>query len=431
MPLVNGFRYYPSTAVFLNEVIKLSVCLTMALYDIATSSKTHDTSSAAALFLELARAVFTCDSWKLAIPAMLYTLQNSLRYVAISNLDAATFQVTNQLKILSTALFSVLLLNRKLDGRKWLSLLLLTVGVAIIYLPSATGQSPVLSIKDLRRSLSFSRTRSTIDPADAVSGQLLKRSASYEGIDEDFAAANPELYRSFGFSILAIACFISGLSSVYFEKILKESRNDFGTSVWIRNVQLSVWSLFPALFIGVVFNDGEHIAKDGFFAGYNWAVWAAILLQATGGILVAFVVKFADNIAKNFASSISILLSFFASVFFFDFEITSFVSYGTLPRGLTANFPQFVIGTAVVLSAAYLYNMPAQPSRPDPPQIRIPEEEKARNEGSYFDLESVPAPVKSPLRSEAISTSRPNTPTVERIPHKLKSPELRMAKRDQ
>lgn len=33
------------------------------------------------------------DFVKLLIPAVLYTIQNNLAYVAISNLDAATYQV--------------------------------------------------------------------------------------------------------------------------------------------------------------------------------------------------------------------------------------------------------------------------------------------------------------------------------------------------
>ena len=49
---------------------------------------------------------------KMAVPACLYVLQNNLNYEAISNLDGPTFQLLYQLKILTTALFSVLMLKR-------------------------------------------------------------------------------------------------------------------------------------------------------------------------------------------------------------------------------------------------------------------------------------------------------------------------------
>lgn len=329
MPLVNGHRYYASTAVLLNEVVKLTISLTMALYEVATSTKTPDSSTATGLFGELARAVFAGDSWKLAIPAMLYTLENSLQYIAISNLNAATFQLTNQLKILTTAVSSVMLLGRALNARKWVSLVLLMLGVVIVQIPTKSAESAVLSIKDLRGGTAFHEARSIWDLkalGNAAAGQLTKRSATYEGIDEDFEAANPEVHASIGLVCVALACVLSGLASVYFEKILKDPRSDRSASVWIRNVQLSFYSLFPAFFIGVLFMDGERIATTGFFTGYNWVVWTAIGFQAIGGLLVAFVINYADNIAKNFATSISIVVSLLASVFFFDFEITSFVS---------------------------------------------------------------------------------------------------------
>ena len=41
----------------------------------------------------LAAQVFSRDSWKLSIPAILYVIQNNLAFVAASNLEVATFQV--------------------------------------------------------------------------------------------------------------------------------------------------------------------------------------------------------------------------------------------------------------------------------------------------------------------------------------------------
>lgn len=321
MPPVEGHRYFASTAVFLNEVIKLAISLTMALYDLSASAPSS--LPATSLFKELMRLVFTGDSWKLAFPAILYTLQNSLQFLAVSNLNAATFQVTYQLKILFTAIFSVTMLGRSLSMKKWLSLLLLMVGVAIVQIPT---EPDLPTLKDLRDGPSgFHFPRSLTGLADlANQARVHKRSATYEGIEEDFAMQHPQLDASLGLAAVVVACVLSGLAGVYFEKVLKDS--DSQVSLWVRNVQLSFYSLYPALFVGVVFNDGAEIARDGFFVGYNWAVWTTIILQALGGVVVALVVNYADSIAKNIATSISIVVSLLASVYLFEFEVTNSVS---------------------------------------------------------------------------------------------------------
>ncbi len=59
------------------------------------------------------------DCFKLAVPAVLYVIQNNLQYMAASNLDVATFQVTYQMKILTTAFFSVVMLRKRLSNVKW------------------------------------------------------------------------------------------------------------------------------------------------------------------------------------------------------------------------------------------------------------------------------------------------------------------------
>lgn len=270
--------------------------------------------------------MFTNESWKLAVPALLYTLQNTLQYVAVSNLDAVTFQVTYQLKILTTAMFSVSMLGRSLSSRKWLSLLVLVIGVSIVQLPGFSSEPATL--ESLRSSDSKIWPRS-LEELRVLGGhaaaRLTKRSGSYEGIKEDRGMVASEMNSSVGLAAVLVSCALSGLAGVSFEKILKESTSE-NTSLWVRNCQLSFWSLFPALFLGIFWKDGEIIAKTGFFAGYNWVVWAAIVFQAMGGVIVALVINYADNIAKNFATSISIVISCIISVALFDFQVTKTVS---------------------------------------------------------------------------------------------------------
>ncbi|ENI06937.1 hypothetical protein COCC4DRAFT_191373 [Bipolaris maydis ATCC 48331] len=337
MPLAGGQRYHTSTSVFLNEVIKLTISLTMAMYEMSKSLPSNTTI--ATLSRTLTTAIFTNESWKLAVPAVIYTIQNNLQYLAVSNLDAATFQVTYQLKILTTAIFSVLLLGRTLSARKWLSLLLLIVGVSIIQVPQALSQPDVPATGSTPWTKTLEQLHSL---GHNVAARMAKRSGSYEGIHEDRASQVPHMNRRVGLFAVLISCALSGLAGVLFEKILKDSTSGKTTTLWVRNCQLSFWSLFPSLFLGVIWKDGEVIAKTGFFVGYNWVVWTAIGFQAAGGVIVALVINYADNIAKNFATSISILLSCIASVYFFDFKVTQ----------------SFFLGTCIVLFATYLYTKP-------------------------------------------------------------------------
>ena len=59
---------------------------------------------------------------------------------------------------------------------------------------------------------------------------------------------------------------------------------------------------------------------------------------------MAMVIKYADNILKGFATSLSIVLSSILSVFLFDYSITL----------------MFTVGGGLVISAVYLYSIPAK-----------------------------------------------------------------------
>jgi hypothetical protein len=94
--------YLASSAVFMMECMKFFICCCVIAYQ-----------SGGGLVGELYEHVINSpmEMVKLCVPSLLYTIQNNLLYLALTNLDAATYQVCYQLKILTTALFSALLLQ--------------------------------------------------------------------------------------------------------------------------------------------------------------------------------------------------------------------------------------------------------------------------------------------------------------------------------
>ncbi|KAH9005041.1 nucleotide-sugar transporter-domain-containing protein [Lactarius hatsudake] len=300
-----SLSYSPASAVLLNEILKGSISFGIALWRVSGSEARRP-------FNQLLHEIFSPDCWKLSIPALLYVVQNSLQFVAISNLPVATFQVTYQMKILTTAAFSVLLLRRRLSSTKWVSLFFLATGVAIVQIQTSTS------------------AHAPPKPSTLV-GSAHESAPRYMHIMSPLK----------GLGAVTAACFTSGLAGVYFEMVLKNSKAD----LWVRNVQLSLFSLAPAL-VPVLY--GPPVPNShGFFADLlknfgGWA-WATVLIQVFGGLVTAVVIKYSDNILKGFATSLSIILSFLASMILFNFRIT----------------PSFLIGSSTVLVATWLYNQPA------------------------------------------------------------------------
>lgn len=69
------------------------------------------------------------------------------------------------------------------------------------------------------------------------------------------------------------------------------------------------------------------------------------MLNATGGLLVAVVVKYADNILKGFACSLAIILTCVFSIFLFGFKLSV----------------QFSVGAGLVIGSIFLYGYVPKP----------------------------------------------------------------------
>ena len=211
-----GQLYIASTAVVMSELTKLMVAL--VLIGLEENSIVGLRNK---LYLDM--VCQPVEFAKLVIPACLYTLQSNLLYVAVSNLDAVTYQVLYQLKILTTAMFSVLLLRRHLHLVQWLSLLVLLGGIALVQVSGleATGSGD--------------------DATAALAGTRATLSTK-------------------GLAAVMLACCSSGCAGVYFEKVLKSSE----VSLWVRNVELALIGIVAGLG-GVWYSDAKAVGTQGFF----------------------------------------------------------------------------------------------------------------------------------------------------------------------
>lgn len=203
-----------------------------------------------------------------------------------------------------------------------------------------------------------------------------------------------------GLTAVLFAAVLSGLSGVWVESIVKRSPR---VSVAVRNMQLGGVSLLAGL-ASVLFLDGGTVGREGFFGGYTLITWLVVLQVAAGGLIIGVIHKsataqrtpslparaarppsppgrrppcpisptnlgseilispshrlsplcprrtdrYADNVAKGFATSLSIVLS-------------SLASWGIPGLGSRPSL-SFVAGAAMVAGATILFHCAGPPA---------------------------------------------------------------------
>ena len=165
-------RYRAVEAVLASEALKLPMSLAMAA---------HALGGVRPLWRLLRMYVPTSGTLKCGVPAFAYTIQSNLLFIATANLEAPTFQVTYQTKTLFTALFSVLLLRRRLKPSQWVALVLLFLGTVLAsdVTGSPKGAVPSSSPKgDPLVGLSSSKGDPVVGLLAVLSAAILSASAS-------------------------------------------------------------------------------------------------------------------------------------------------------------------------------------------------------------------------------------------------------------
>mmetsp|Transcript_462 Transcript_462/g.742 ORF Transcript_462/g.742 Transcript_462/m.742 type:complete len:404 (+) Transcript_462:61-1272(+) len=267
------------------------------------------------------------DALKISVPALLYLIQTSLLFIALSHLPAPLYQVAFQGKLLTTAFVSVIMLQRRYTVQQWICLLTLGVGVAIVVMGDYNYSNK------LKNNSTANGEVFAEEDATTTATKLLNNPTGA-------AAANMML----GLVCVTAACFCSALAGVYTEKLLKRPTNASNrhqkapASLWMRNIQMAFFSICIALVQRGTATGPD--AEKPFLYGFTAWVYSLVVIQAVGGLLVAAVMKYTDNVLKGLAMAVSVVLSTACSMTLFGTPLT----------------PEFVMGSIVVLGSVYLFS---------------------------------------------------------------------------
>ena len=193
-----------------------------------------------------------------SVPALCYFVSNNCMFYIIRELGPTTFQVTNNLKTLSTALLMRFVLSRKLTWPQIKALVILFCGSVVTQL---------------------------------------------KGTNE--AEHHQTGFKLFGIALVFVNAFAAGIGGVYSEKLLKGSaKAERIESIHFQNCQL--------YFFGVCFGILSLLTRttngsSDPFEGFNLAAYATIAVLAACGLLVSFILKYLDNIAKCFVGALSMI----------------------------------------------------------------------------------------------------------------------------
>ncbi|KAF5195757.1 Cmp-sialic acid transporter [Thalictrum thalictroides] len=258
-----GYKYDYATVPFLAEVFKLLVSSVLLWKECRASPSPRMTVEWKSIRL-------------FPIPSVIYLIHNNVQFATLTYVDTSTYQIMGNMKIITTAILFRMFLKKKLSNLQWIAIILLAVG---------TTTSQVKGCGEVTCDSLFSAP---------IQGYML--------------------------GILS-AC-LSALAGVYTEYLMKKN-ND---SLYWQNVQLYT---FGAIFnmVKLLLDDFRGGFENGpwwqrLLNGYSITTWMVVLNLGTTGLLVSWLMKYADNIVKVYSTSMAMLLTMILSAYLFNFKPT-------------------------------------------------------------------------------------------------------------
>jgi len=290
------YAYSPAMVVFLAELIKLAFSVSAYVH---THARDSPGNVWGVIRAELEDATAERRYLRFAVPALIYLIENHLRFVVLSRLASPiTWVVFSHVEIPIVAGLSFYLLRRKLRRNQWIAVFLLLDGVmaAEIALCHAKGDG---------------------DP-------------SHPSCDS-FSA-----YPVVALSLVLLGAMLAALAGIAVEFVYKEH---FATSIHLQNAQLyafgalangAIVMLSSSGTASVVDGGGEGEGDDGFsavprssFRGFDTpSTWFVTLTLAAFGIASSLIMKHLSNIAKVFNSAAGMVVVTIASMAFLGTKVT-------------------------------------------------------------------------------------------------------------
>ncbi|XP_078434515.1 CMP-sialic acid transporter 3-like [Wolffia australiana] len=263
-----GFKFSPISVNFLTECAKVTFAIAMLLIQARRQKIGEKPLLSLSTFIQAAR-----NNVLLAVPALLYSINNYLKFTMQLYFNPATVKMLSNLKVLVIAILLKIIMRRRFSVIQWEALALLLIGISVNQLKS------------------------------------LPEGTSAFGL--------PVATGAYICTLIFIT--VPSMASVFNEYALK---SQFDTSIYLQNLFLYGYGAFFN-FLGIL---GMALFKgpDSFdiLKGHSRATMILICINAAQGILSSFFFKYADTILKKYSSTVATIFTGIASAALFGHTLT-------------------------------------------------------------------------------------------------------------
>lgn len=269
MSKVDGkFMFSPISVNFLTEITKVIFAIVMLIIQARHQKVGEKPLLSISTFMQAAR-----NNVLLAVPALLYAINNYLKFTMQLYFNPATVKMLSNLKVLVIAVLLKIIMRRRFSIIQWEALALLLIGISVNQLRS------------------------------------LPEGASNLGVSVTMGA--------YVYTLIFVT--VPSLASVYNEYALK---SQYDTSIYLQNLFLYGYgAIFNFMgILGTVVMKGP--SSFDILQGHSKATMLLIANNAAQGILSSFFFKYADTILKKYSSTVATIFTGIASAALFGHTLT-------------------------------------------------------------------------------------------------------------